>query len=58
MEKQPTDNDIRTASERLLLASNEHEDYHDNTYTLFQPKNLSAVAALRLKQKCPDINSV
>ena len=58
MEKQPTNHNISIALDRLLLASNEHEDYHDDTYALFQPKILSAIAALRLKHKRPDINSI
>ena len=58
MEKLPTDREINTVSNRLLLAPNEHEDYHDDTYALFQPKILSALAAFRLKHKCPDINSI
>ena len=57
MEKQQTDHDISEASERLSLVSNEHEDYHDNIYTLFQSKILSTIVALRLKHKRPDINS-
>ena len=57
MEKQPTDRDISTASDRFLLASNKHEDYHDGIYALFQPKILSAIAALKLKHKRPVINS-
>ena len=58
MEKQSTDHNIRTASYRFLLASNEHEDCHDDTYVLFQPKILSAIAPLRLNHKLPDINSI
>ena len=58
MEKQPTNHNISTASDRFLLASNEYEYYHDDTYALFQPKILSAIAALRLKHKRPDINSI
>ena len=53
-----TDHNISTASDRFLLASNEYEDYHDDTYVLFQPKILSTIAALRLKHKRPDINSI
>ena len=56
MEKQPIDLDISAESERLSLASNEHEDYHDNIYTLLQPKILSTIVALRLKHKRLDIN--
>ena len=58
MEKLPTDREINTVSNRLLLASNEHEDYHDDTYALFQPKILPAVASLKLKHKRPNINSI
>ena len=58
MEKQPTDHNIRTALDRFLLASNEHEDYHDDIYALFQPKILSTIAALRRKHKRRDINSI
>ena len=54
MEKQPTNYNISTVSDRFLLASNEHEDYHDDTYALFQPKILLAIVALRLKHKRPD----
>ena len=46
------------APERLSLASNEHKYYHDYTYALFQPKKLSAIAALRLKHKRIDTNSI
>ena len=46
------------APERLSLASNKQEDYHENKYTLFQPKILSPIAALRVKCKRPDINSI
>ena len=58
MEKQPTEHDISTASDRFLLASNVHEDYHDDRYALFQPKILSTTAALKLKHKGSDINSI
>ena len=58
MKKLPTDREISTVSNRLLLASNELEDFHCDTYALFQPKILPAVAALRLKQKRPNINSI
>ena len=56
--KQPIDRDISTASDRFFLITNEHEDYHYDTHALFQPKILSAIATLRLKQKRPDINSI
>ena len=58
MEKQPNDDNINTASDRFLLTSNEHKDYHDDKYALFQPKILSATAAGRLKHKRQDINSI
>ena len=45
--EQPTEHDISTASDRFLLASNEHEDYHDYTYALFQPKILSAISRFK-----------
>ena len=53
MEKQLTDHDISVASETLSLASNKHEDYYDDTYTLFQPTILSAI-----KLKGTDFNSI
>ena len=56
MEKQLTDHDISVASETLSLASNKHEDYYNDTYTLFQPTILSAIATLRLKGT--DVNSI
>ena len=46
------------ARHRFLLASNEHEDYHDDIAMLFQSKIFSPIAALRLKHKHPDINSI
>ena len=58
MEKQPTNHNIRAASEIISLGSNEYEDYHGDTYALFQPKTLLAIVALRLKHKRPDINSI
>ena len=48
---------ISTASDRILLASDENKNHHDDIYALFQPQILSAIPALRLKHKRPDINS-
>ena len=58
MKKQPNDHETSAASERLALTLNEHGDYHDDIYALFQLKISSAIAALRLKHTSPDINSV
>ena len=58
MEKQPTDHVFSAATERLLLASNKQTGYNNSTRFIFQPKILSAIAAVRLRHKRPDINSI